>query len=350
MMQPRKPHKKRRPSMSDVARLAGVSRTTVSFVLNDVPYANIPDETRERIKQAVEQLSYRPNAIARGLRSNRSYTIGFISDEILTTPHAGRMIQGAQDAAWEHQKLLLLVNTGLNKELEAMAIDMMLERQVDGIVYATMYHHLVTVPEQIREVPVVLLDCYCADHSLPSVVPDEVAAGRTAVTALLQAGHRRIGFMNNVDDIPATRGRLEGYKQALAEHHVSFDESLVCAVESSSNGGRIGAHALLSLPQPPTAIFCFSDFMAMGAYQVIQERGLVVPNDVAIIGFDNHELIAPALTPALTSMALPHYEMGRWAIDHLLQLIEHPEQIEDNAPVQKMLTCPLVERHSMGGC
>lgn len=157
-MTTRKSHKKKRPSMNDVARLAGVSHTTVSFVLNDVPYANIPDETRERIKQAVEQLSYRPNAMARGLRSNRSYTIGFISDEILTTPHAGRMIQGAQDAAWEHQKLLLLVNTGLNKELEAMAIDMMLERQVDGIVYATMYHHLVTVPEQIREVPVVLLD------------------------------------------------------------------------------------------------------------------------------------------------------------------------------------------------
>ena len=343
----KRPQKAKRASMYDVARLAGVSRTTVSFVLNDVPYANIPDETRERIKHAVAQLGYRPNAMARGLRSNRSQTIGFISDEILTTPHAGRMIQGAQDAAWEHQKLLLLMNTGRNADIEQIAIELMLERQVEGIIYATMYHHLVTVPAHIREVPVVLLDCFCADRSLPSIVPDEVAGGYTATTALLRAGHRRIGLLNNRRDIPATHGRLNGYRQALTEYGLAVDESLIVAVESSSPGGRLGAQILLDAPQPPTAVFCFTDFIAMGAYQVIQERGLRVPQDMAVIGFDNHELIAPALMPALSSMALPHAAMGRWAVEHLMQLIEQPEQMADATPVQETVTCPLIERASI---
>src|SRR5450759_4388312 len=125
------------------------------------------------------------------------------------------MIKGAQDAAWAAGKLLLLVNTERHEDIEQAAIEMMLERQVEGLIYAAMYHRVVSPPATVREVPTVLLDCYCEDRSLPSVVPDEIGGGRAATEVLLRKGHRRIGFMNHVDAIPAVFGRLEGYRQAL---------------------------------------------------------------------------------------------------------------------------------------
>ena len=118
--------------------------------------------------------------------------------------------------------MLLVINTDSNPDIERVAVEMMLERQVEGLIYATMYHRSVTLPAALRQVPTVLLDCYVEDRSLPSVVPDEVQGGRTATEVLLQKGHRRIGFINNVDPIPATFGRLEGYKQALASYRCTI--------------------------------------------------------------------------------------------------------------------------------
>ncbi|HET6261692.1 MAG TPA: LacI family DNA-binding transcriptional regulator [Chloroflexia bacterium] len=169
--------KTKKPSISDVARLAGVSQTTVSFVVNNVADANIPQETRDRVMSAVKELNWRPNAMARGLISRRSHTIGFISDgfvsdELVATPLAGKTIQGVQDAAWASDKMVLVFNTGRNRKIEHDAIEILLERQVEGIIYATMFHHSVTPPSIISQVPVVLLDCYAEDRSLPSVVPD----------------------------------------------------------------------------------------------------------------------------------------------------------------------------------
>ncbi len=164
---PRQPKraKSNNPSMHDVARLAGVSQTTVSFVVNSVASANIPEETQARVWAAIKELGYRPNAMARSLRSQRSHTIGFLSDEIATTPDAGKIIQGAQDAAWAGDKMLLVINTGSHADIENAAVEMLLERQVEGIVYATMYHRPVTPPPALSQVPVVLLNCYVEDRS-----------------------------------------------------------------------------------------------------------------------------------------------------------------------------------------
>src|SRR2546425_5606885 len=241
--------------MSDIARLAGVSRTTVSFVLNNhASSASIPAETKDRILKAAKKLSYRPNLAARGLRTNQTHTIGFITDEIATTPHAVNIIKGAQDEALAHGKLLLIINTGSDATVKETAIEMMLERQVEGIIYATMYHQEVALPANIYEGSAILLDCFCADRSLPSVVPDEVQGGRTATEVLLNKGHRRIGFINNIDPIPATFGRLEGYKQALQAYDVPFDENLVRFHVDDSRGGYRGALELMQLREPPTAI------------------------------------------------------------------------------------------------
>lgn len=332
--------------MKDVAKLAGVSQTTVSFVINNHPEFNIPEETKERVWAAVLELGYRPNIIARGLRSNRTYTIGFISDEIATTPFAVQIVHGAQDRAWEDGYITLMINTGGNPEMKEAALHAMHDRKVDGIVYATMYHREVQSHDLLHELPTVLLDCFIADRSLPSVVPDEITAGREATEYLLAKGHRRIGLINDSEPVPAKYGRFEGYKQALANYDIPFNSDLVFeGKDSTPQSGYSGAMHLLQ-HDPPTALFCFNDRMAMGAYDAIRKLGLSIPGDVAVVGFDNQELIAADLYPGLTTMALPHYEMGQWAVERLLQLISDPEMMKSDQPVQHMLNCPLIIRDS----
>jgi LacI family transcriptional regulator len=330
--------------MYDVARRAGVSQTTVSFVVNDAPNANIPQETRDRVWAVVQELGWRPNALARGLSQRISHTIGLISDEIATSAHGGKIIQGAQDAAWAAGKMMLLINTSARDDIEHAAMEMMLERQVEGLIYAAMYHHKVTPPGALRSVPAVLLDCYTVDRSLPSVVPDEVQGGRTATETLLQKGHRRVGFINNVDDIPATHGRLRGYRQALGASGVTFEPGLVRSGTSDAAGGYRCAAELMALDERPSGLFCFNDSMAMGAYEAVKQLGLTIPRDVAIVGFDNHELIAAQLYPPLTTMELPHYEMGQWAVNYLL---DHVNGSPSRRPVQHVVSCRLIERSSV---
>ena len=338
-----KPRRSKRPSMYDVAKMAGVSQTTVSFVVNETPNTNIPDETRERIWAAVRELGWRPNAMARGLSLRRSQTIGFISDEIATSTHAGKIIQGAQDAAWAHDYMLLVINTGGDARLEHAAIEMMLERQVEGLIYATMYHRPVSLAPLGGQVPLVLLDCFVPDGSLPSVVPDEVQGGRAATEALLAAGHRRVAFINTSDPIPATAGRLEGYRQALAAAGIHFDPALVRSARSAAESYRC-ALELLQLPARPTAIFCFKDEMAMGAYDAIRQLGLRIPADVAVVGFDNMDVIAANLHPALSTVELPHYAMGEWAVHYVLG---RDEAAPATPPVQQRIPCRYIERASL---
>jgi len=335
-------NRKRPPTMNDVAKRAGVSQTTVSFIINANPHARISDDTRDRVLQAIDDLGYRPNALAQGLKTSQTQIIGFITDYIATTPFAGQIVQGAQEAAWQHGKILLLANTEGKPAMESRAVETMLERKVDSIIYATMYHRAVQVPDVIREVPTVLLDCFVEDQSLPSVVPDEVQGGRDAIRELIAKGHQRIAFINNIETVPAAFGRLEGYRQALAEANIIYDESLVLRLESTSLDVRDNIHRVFDLSEPPTAVFCFNDLMAMGAFQGLQRLGLRVPEDVAVIGFDNLSIIASQLSPGLTTMQLPHFEMGRWAVEYL---VEHSDPSNSN-PIQHIIECPLIRRDS----
>lgn len=329
------------PSMYDVARRAGVSQTTVSFVVNDVANANLPAETRERVWAAIKELGWRPNAMARGLSLRQSQTIGFISDEIATTSHAGKIIQGAQDAAWAHDKLLLVIDVNQDRRREQRAIEMMLERQVEGLIYATMYHHAVRLDPIETDIPIMLLDCFDNEGLYPAIIPDEVQGGRIATEALITRGHRRIGFINNSDPIPAAVGRLEGYRAALAAAGLPFDEHLVCAGPSSGTTGFHCTQELFLLPEPPTALFCFSDVIAMGAYDALKQRGLRIPDDVAVVGFDNLEVVAAHVYPPLSTVELPHYEMGRRAINGLLAAEPGPRTV-----TRHLVPCRFIERSS----
>lgn len=336
----------RRVGLREVAAAAGVSVTTVSHILNRVEGKRVSAETRQRVLQAADELGYVPNGLARGLRLRRSQTVGLVSDEIATTPFAGRIILGAQEAAARHGMVLLLVNTGGDPELERKSIEMLLQRQVDGVLYAAMYHRVVELPEQLRSVPTVLLDARSENRSVPSVVPDEAHGGYVAVRELLDHGHRGIGFLTNVDDIPATRGRLEGYRRALAEAGIAEDPALITAEQSDSAGGYRAARRLLTADPRPTALFCFNDRMAMGVYRAAAELGLSIPADLSVVGFDNQELICEGIHPELTTIALPHYEMGARAIAQLLGILEPQDGAA--APVtQEILPCPLVRRASV---
>jgi LacI family transcriptional regulator len=334
----------RKVNIRDVAAEAGVSVTTVSHVLNHFSGARVSDETRQRVEASAERLGYAANGLARGLRLQRSQTLGLLSDEIATTPHAGRIILGAQETASARGWVLILLTTGKDRQAEQREIRALTQHRVDGVLYATMYHREVVVPQQLRVMPVVLLDASSRDETIPSVVPDEVGGGRAAVQHLLEHGHRSIGFVTNVDDIPATHGRLRGYRAALDEAGIGYRPDLVVAATTDARGGFRAASALLDRPDRPTALFCFNDRLAMGAYRAAAELGLRVPADLSIIGFDNQELIAENLYPGLTTMALPHYEMGAWAVSTMIDTVEG-KSAEDARRIT--MPCPLIVRESV---
>ncbi|HEY1093642.1 MAG TPA: LacI family DNA-binding transcriptional regulator [Glycomyces sp.] len=332
----------------DVARLAGVSITTVSHVLNDTPNTRVSAETRARVREAAAQLGYGPNRAARALRTNRSGLIGLLSEEIATTPHAGRIILGAQDAARAHDLTLVIVNADRDSaDSHAGDVQTLIDRQVEAVLYATMYHRRISVPANLRLVPAVLIDSTDQDGLVPAVVPDEVGGAVTAVTHLVEAGHRRIGFLNNDDDVPATHERLIGYKQALQRHGIPVDEHLIRQAPSETLPGYALAREVLAGHDRPTALFCYNDRMAMGAYRAAAELGLDIPRDLSIVGFDNQELIAANLFPGLTTVALPHYEMGEWAVETLVHLLSGEGEQQPSADGPTRLHCPLVTRGSV---
>ncbi|MBK8022987.1 MAG: LacI family DNA-binding transcriptional regulator [Chloroflexi bacterium] len=337
--------------MDDIARLAEVGRGTVSRVLNNHP--SVSDATRARVLAVIEQLNYSPNFSARHMRTETSNLVGFVTDEVITTPYAVDMIRGAQEVLWKHGKILLVFSAGYDSETTRSSVEVLEQRRVEGIVYAAMFHRAVVLPQQMPKIPIVLANCFAKDRSLPSVVPDEASGGYNATKALLEQGHRRIAFINlgpnmgepahiSMPPLPAALGRLAGYKKALAQYDVPYDESLVCYTHQTPQVSYHLTRSLIQLKNPPTAIFCGNDRTALSCYNGLTSLGLRIPSDVAVIGFDNQTDIAEGLYPTLTTVQLPHYEMGRWAVEYLLSRTE-PEE----PPIQHKLECVLVERQSV---
>lgn len=336
-----------RVGIRDVARAASVSVTTVSLVLNGRAPDRIPEVTRARVRSAAEALGYAPNALARSLRTQRTHTIGLISDEIATTPYAVQMVEAAQDVARENGYLLFLVNTDFDAEVEREAIDALLAQQVDGMVYACMWHQVVDAPAGLPT-GTVFLDGRPAGGGFRAVVPDDRGGAMVAVQELVDHGHRRIAYIDaGVDPIPiASPLRYSGYVDVLRAAGIEPDPSLhVRASIMTTAGGVAVAGELLDRPpeQRPTALFCFNDRVAMGAYWAALHRGLEIPRDLSIVGYDDQRHIAADLDPPLTTVALPHYEMGRWAVEVLLGLREAPTENEGVA----LMPCPLIRRESV---
>ena len=329
-------------TIKDVAQLAGVSFKTVSRVINRSPY--VRDEVRQKVLRAADTLEYRPHHHARHMRTQRSKVFGFLSDDIATTPFAGQIIQGAQEAAWQLEMLLLTFNTAGNPAMEEAAVQMALERGVEGIIFATMYHRAVQVPKDAFRLPLVLVDCFARNCPVPSVVPDEVNGGFLATKLLLEKGHRRIAMINADQKYPAAVGRFRGYRQALEIFGIPVEPELVRTGGWWQDDGYEHALALLDLKPVPTAIFCVTDRIAMGVYDALKEKGLRIPNDISVVGFDNQELLAAHSRPPLTTIRIPYFEMGSWAVDQLTDA----DPNEDRSAIEPVtLDCPLVSRASV---
>ncbi len=330
-------------TMNDVAAAAGVSQATVSLVLNDAAGTRFSEETRHRVHAAAHQLGYRTNAHAKVLRDGVAGMIGFVGDFVATAPFAGTIIEGAQARAWEAGLLLLTVNTGGDKALEAASLETMLSYKVAGVVYAAMEHRVLDVPDVLAEVPAVVLNSRDRSGRFPSFVPQEELGGYTATKRLLDAGHRRIAMINigAVDsELPAVVGRYAGHLRALEEAGIRADPGLHRSGGGHESSGFTNALALMAGPQPPTAIFCASDRTAWGAYQALARLGVSIPHDVSLVGFDNQETLAPHLRPGLTTLELPFLEMGRRAVELILTGADRDGSTE-------YFECPLVERHSV---
>lgn len=332
-------HVEPKVTMKQVAEAAGVSVSTVSHVVNGTK-ARIGQDARRRVLQAVEHLGYRPNALAKTLVKGTSPFVGLVADSIASTPFAGQIVHGAQEEAWRHGHILLVANTEGNEEAEQRAISMMLQYNVRGILYSRWYHRGVTPPKDLEETASVLVNCYDTGEQVPCVVPDEVNGGCSAATMLLEQGHRRIAFINTTSASPARTGRLAGYRAAIAQAGADSDAGLVWDAQPDQEGGFASAERLLATGA--TAVCCHNDRVAMGLYDALRDRGLRVPEDISVVGFDNQEVIAAHLHPPLSTVALPHYDLGAAGVRVLLGKEDLP------ADRRLVVPCPPVWRSSIG--
>lgn len=333
--------------LKDVAEAAGVSSATASLVLNGRADGRVSADLAGRVEAAAERLNYRPNLVARSLRTQESKTIGIISNDVATTPFAGAMLAGAQEIAWRNGWLLLLVNTNGDTEMEKAATRSLIQRNVDGFIYAAMFHQEIQTPDYLNGQHVVLLDCFDSEKKFDSVVPNEYEGAFSAVRYLIEQGHTKIAHITTTANTIAARERYKAYCDVLKNAGISVNAEFVVRDENANaNDGYNATKKLLKLKNCPTAIFAYTDRMAMGAYEAITEAGLSVPSDISVIGYDNQPFLADALMPPLTTVQLPHFEMGAWAATRLFQLIdpENSEPLEQNGQV---ITCPLVIRDSV---
>lgn len=307
-----------RVRLQDVARRAGVSRTTASFVMTGRDEEQrIAAATRLRVLEAAEELGYRPNLAARALRTKSTRTIALVSDSVTTEQYAGEFVRGVLDAAMTHGHLLVIAETEGDAHTEGVLLRGMADRQIDGLVYASLFTKTVAPSVVVDQQPLVLLNCLTQPLRAPAVVPDEVGGGRAAARALLAAGHR--DGVHLVGERPrhlfAARERGRGVRAELATAGVRLAGTVDC--RWSPPPAHDAVRRLLRRTRP-TALICLNDRIAMGAYQALQDAGLSVPGDVSVVSFDDSEL-ARWLRPELTTVALPHHEMGRLATDLLIK-------------------------------
>jgi LacI family transcriptional regulator len=310
----------RKSTLSDVARRAGVSATTASYILNGrSAQMRISPATQDRVLKAAADLSYRPNPSARSLRTSTTRTVGVISDLVAGGSFASQMLTGASAAARMLAHLIVIGESQGDPHLEALLVEEMLDRHVDGIIYATMVTAEVSVPRPLRQQRVVLLNCVDRATDLPAVLPDEYEGGRTAVAELL-AGDVP-GEIHVVGELAGDEGSLagplrrDGITDALRKAGRELAGVLSCPWEVEAAFDAVDA--FLEHGGHASGLVCLNDRVALGTFQALAEHGLAVPRDVSVVSFDGSEL-AGWLRPRLTSVAIPYADLGARAVEMLL--------------------------------
>jgi LacI family transcriptional regulator len=333
--------------MTDVARIAGVSQSSVSLILNNVQGSRIAPETRAKVVAAAHKISYRLPGVAEAPVTEEPLvdkdTIAFVVDEISTSPHPVVSLDGARDYAFAQGLLVSAHSTRSNADLEdAVLRSLLRDKSIVGVIYATIFTRKVRVPTLLDNIPTVLLNCYSDPRQHLAIIPGEVAGGFAATAHLTALGHRRIGFINGEPWMDAAIDRFKGYKQALATADIAFDQSLVRVGDWLPLRGYEAAKELLSSDSPPTAILCGNDLMAIGALEAASELGLRVPADLSIMGYDDQEL-ARYTHPPLSTIVLPNYEMGSRAAEALIDIAVHGKALR---PMTVKIDGPIVPRQT----
>jgi LacI family transcriptional regulator len=332
----------KRPTQTDVARLAGVSRATVSYVLNDRTDGRIPitEQTRHKVLRAAEELGYAPSALARSLRSGESRMVGFLMPAV-HNPHYWDILAGAEEEITEQGYHLVLVTANLDPKRERRCLQSLFQQRLDGVILMPTFLDKYTDELELlseRNSPVVLIGSLGgADWVFP-----DVAGGAVAMMEhLIGLGHERIAFVNGVARRRLSQAREDIYVRKLEEAGLSRDPQLLRRCGYLVKDAYSETQALLDMPSPPTTIWTVNDLLAIGALRAIHERGLRVPDDVAVAGFDDIDL-SQQLYPPLTTVHMPALEMGRRAAEFLFERMESP----DLDPMQELMPTHLVVRES----
>ncbi len=311
-------------NIKDVAKRAGVSISTVSRVINDSKV--VRPETHVKVMKAIEELGYKPNAIARSLKVKNTKTIGILIPDISYNFYP-EVVRGVEDIANMYSYNIFLCNTDMEEDKVIQYFEVMAEKQVDGIVFmGNMVSEELAAKIKLYDIPTILIG---ADYGqLPSITIDHVAASKTLVSYLIKKGHEKIALITGkmVDPIVGT-ARLAGYKKAMMEAQLPIRDEYIVEGGHRYKSGYTCAQQLLSLEDRPTAIFAASDEMAFGVIRVAMENGISIPGELAVVGFNNIDM-SGKIFPALTTIAQPMYEMGAIAMRVLTKILNEdgPEQ------------------------
>lgn len=332
----------RRVTMRDVAKLAGVSQPTVSFVLNDRRDVAVAEGTRHRVLEAAAHLDFRPNRAAQSLRSNRSYTIGVITNGIVSQPYAGRIVQGIQNTVQPADYVCMVIDTTDDPAEGDSAVANLLAQGVAAIVYASPFPRPIHTSRRLAGTRTLCVNCWpeAGGTAETVIVADEYAGGRAAAAAVFERGHRDAAFVGGRADDYARGERRRGFRDAAQA--VGLDPEVLIQVDGVySIGSGYELTRQIFADRSPTALVCGNDRMATGALLALHSLGLECPGDVSIVGFDDQPDVADQVHPALTTVALPHLQMGVTAGRLLL---DPPADSHERV----VLPCPLVERESLG--
>jgi LacI family transcriptional regulator len=336
----------------DVAKAAGVSPKTVSRVMNgDAP---VNQATREAVEKAMIELNYVPSSAARTMRSQRSGLFGMITGAISTTHQFEDtglpeiyLVQGAQRVIAQSNRTLLIADSGGQADRIPALLQTFREHRVEGVLYVAEYHREVSLPANLRDLPLVLVNCFDA-HDTPAILPDDEGGQFALVDGLIKRGHRRIGYLTLPEQQIASGLRVKGYARALQSNGIEFDEQLVQvgALPTAANEFDLLWDALdRVLRAEPTVICCANDKMAMRVYGLLRERGIAIPQQISVAGYDDYRMIAEHLHPGLTSAELPYAAMGARAADKLLRLINGTTKPSE--PNRELVSAPVAWRESV---
>jgi LacI family transcriptional regulator, galactose operon repressor len=320
--------------LEDIAKETGFSISTVSRVLSNSNYP-VSEPIREKVIRVAATMGYEPNIAARSLRTDRTDTIGIIVDDLLS-PFTPPIVRGIQDFLNEHGFLSLIVNSDWNPDQEQAAIKTLLSRPVDGIIFVEYSHQTTSDALNQSNKPHVFVHRLFGSPIKNSVVPDDYFGASLATEHLIHLGHHRIGYINGPENWHTCRARLRGYQDTLASHNLTFDASLIQPGDWEMESGYAAAKNFLEQDKPPTAIFAANDSMALGAIYAIQDAGLRIPEDIAVVGYDNRNFTT-TVRPRITTVSMPVIEMGGVAAELLLKQIAEGRKEEEEIKVKGQL-------------